>query len=135
MLRVGLLLYLMLVTASGPFVCCCLAVEVGDAIAQERRESSGCCSQHAPSNKEIPSKCPKPPCPCKEASYDPNAGRTSDSAEILNDLRQQVSVGTFALVATGASVDVAAETGIPPNLAFTFLDSRDILRAIHGLRC
>jgi len=135
MIRVGLLLYLMLVTAAGPAVCCCLAVRVGDIVANEAGDAKGCCPAHAPTKKETPSKCPHPPCPCKEVGYDPNIGKMSDQTEILTDLRQQLSIGAFAPFVTPPSVSVHPEAEIPPNLAFTFLDGRGILRAIHGLRC
>lgn len=135
MIRVGLLLYLMLVIAAGPAVCCCLAVQVGDIVAKEASGPEGCCPKHVPTNKETPSKCPNPPCLCKENCYDPNVGRLADSAEILKNLRHQESIEGIAAFAVAASVDVRADAAVPPNLAFTFLESIDILRAIHGLRC
>lgn len=134
MIRVGLLLYLMLVTAAGPAVCCCLAVRVGDIVAKERGDAKGCCPAHAPTKKETPNKCPSPLCPCKEVGYNPNVGKTSDQAEILIDLRQHTSIEAFTPFVTPPSVDAHPETDVPRNLAFTFLDGRGILRAIHGLR-
>ena len=134
MIRVGLLLYLMLVTAAGPAVCCCLAVQVRDIVAKGG-DAKGCCPAHAPKKKESPSKCPNPLCPSKEVGYNPNIGKTSDQAEILIELRQQVSIGAFGPFVAPPSVSVHPDAEIPPNLAFTFLDGRGILRAIHGLRC
>lgn len=128
MIRVGLLLYLMLVTAAGPAVCCCLAVQVGDIVAKEGGDATRCCPGHAPTKKETPSKFPNPQCPCKEVGYNPNVGKTSDQMEILTDLRQQVSIGAFAPFVTPPSVDAHPEADAPSNLAFTFLDSRGILR-------
>lgn len=135
MVRLGLLLYLALMTATGPGLCCCLASQAVDILGKDTKPAHPCCPGHQPTNKETPSKYPSAPCPCQETRFDSNVGRTSERLDASVELRQQACVAFVSLLPTDSNSDGSNPTNRSGSAAPAFLDGKDILRALHILRC
>lgn len=146
MARVGLALYLMLTVAAGPCWCCCTAGRLFAFGEQSPRPR--CCDQHtatpgpqAPpqeSAPDNPSPAPHDSCPCRETRPEPVAFTASsqpspaDSARSLLDLQAAEVGGSFS----GGSPALAIHGQAPKEcVAFPFHDPREVLRALHILRC
>ena len=132
MIRFGLFLYLMLATAAGPGLCCCVADRLGNMPAKET-PTKKCCRNHHDGKKEAPAKDPSAACPCKQDRVSPNPVLTMERGDGLGYSSFQFAsvLGLSALKAPVTDVNTAT----PRNLAFSNLDAREVLRAIHVLRC
>ena len=147
MTRIGLTLYLVLSTAVGPSLCCCLP---GDLLALWTSSArQGCCGHHAASHSHRPAKttqapgtpspAPEKDCPCKESQPQPVVLTPSE--------KSQDSESTRSLIAANwAAVDVSLLHAAPLNLltqaetkgrcfAFPFRGARDVLSVLQVLRC
>lgn len=152
MVRIGLTLYLMLATVAGPWLCCCTA---GDFPAPLSRKPSApsaprpCCghekspSGHSALDEEqapgrpVPA-APHGPCPCKEgrqslsAAVPPEASPGGESGGPMAGL-YPFEAGAFLVSWSTDPGDKGVGSGEPTT--FPFSSCRDILRALHVLRC
>ena|SRR5581483_1686386 len=136
MMRAGLLLYLMLATAVGPGLCCCLADGFG-SLPKKGTPKNSCCPKHDQGKEKFPAKSPSGPCscPCTEDRVSPNLPRTIDR----NDVFGQASFPFVFVVGIPSAQPLIVDANIagtnPRNLPFTCLSAQEILRAIHVLLC
>ncbi|MBI2806264.1 MAG: hypothetical protein HYX68_14895 [Planctomycetes bacterium] len=132
MIRVGLFLYLIVATAAGPGMCCCFADGFGSLLTKGKSTKS-CCPKHDHSQKQAPAKSPSAPCPCQEDRVSPNPAWTVERSDVFG----AVSFLLVSMQALPPSQLLMADysTTSPRNFAFTCLSSKDILRAVHVLRC
>jgi hypothetical protein len=149
MVRIGLTLYLVLSIAVGPSLCCCLP---GDLLALCTSASSArhhCCghpscdrdhSSKKPSDVPgDPSPAPHRHCPCKEASPELLvflAPEHSSGAEEgrFPDSSRSIEAGWFLLSVNPLSLPTQGQLPTQP-ITGSWHDPRDILRALHILRC
>lgn len=147
MVRIGLTLYLVLSTAVGPSLCCCLPVDVLALWIPSARQK--CCGHHAASHSHrpvkptqapgTPSPAPERDCPCKEGEPQPVLLTPSEKAQAPESAHsltspKWVSVGALLLSAAPLHLLTQAETQ-GGCFAFPFGGSRDILNAFQVLRC
>lgn len=145
MFRTGLAIYLALVTAAGPWLCCC-TVRDALAVAVPAHESAkaGCCHRHAPAKAHThaeeprsPAKPPLPNCPCQD-EREPQAVALPDSAAAGPDVRlggndtDPLDLPPPSACCFAASDPAAAR---PPGGGTPFVTSRDLLCVFHILRC
>lgn len=152
MARVGLTLYLMVAAAAGPWLCCCT---VGHLFAlcpaPQQKPSAGhrCCGHHeagrghpntTPSaTPGRPSPAPHGSCPCKEnqpaplVSTVPAPSSGAEQERILLP-RHSVEAGRLLLPAICLASHTQGQS-LWGSMTCPFRDSRDILRALHILRC
>jgi hypothetical protein len=139
MVRIGLTLYLMLSTAVGPALCCCLP---GDFLALCLPASSvrhSCCGYHAGRTEQspgTPSPGPQKDCPCKKDQPQPvvfTPTHQSAASEYTRPLMlpQGTVVGDCLL---GAAHFVQGHAPREP-ISYPYHNSRDLLRALRILRC
>ena len=153
MLRSGLCLYLTLVTAAGPCLCCCRTLDrfsprTTPATKPEQTpqpENAGCCchQKQPPLPAETPAKdCPVPPrspngpsCPCQEHNAQPVALTSSvaETDQMLPAVHGLLSLpdGLHTLLTAGCPVLQA----LAGQCSSPFLTGPDMLRALHILRC
>jgi hypothetical protein len=155
MLRTGLLVYLILSMLPGPWLCCCTlrhrAASPRQAVSAQPSQpiSPGprsCCYHHtAPTSRQTEGRAApvqRPadpaPCPCRQRSSQPAVLPAADSS-----LTQQ-SLAAHAPTFGAAASDVLLPTAQPPGEAqpgprfgadLPCQTGRDILRALHILRC
>ena len=152
MVRIGLTLYLTLVTAAGPGLCCCslgrLFVSPSADTTAPLAPHTCCCGQYeAPSENPpagdeyaLDSHVPPPPdgpCSCREGRGDLSALATQirpagESGDPLAGLYPLESEKTF----TASHLEPQDEgevTGEP--IAFPYYSPRGVLRALHILLC
>lgn len=132
MIRLGLFLYLLLVTAAGPGACCCLADGIGTLLTKDSRKKS-CCPNHGSEKKESPSKSPTRPCPCKEDRVGPISVWTIDKGRLFTPSVWQFDSACGSLSTAFTISELNANAG--GNLRFTYLTGHELLRATHVLRC
>lgn len=155
MFRIGLTTYLMLVTLAGPSWCCCSATRLFALLAhppqgerpQPAHSRHSCChsqshpteghSQGLPGNGHQKSEGPACPCcPCSQHCSDPVISLPADpeSAGYGLTFRLNTCQDLVETVAALPTVDGATQASreCPPS---PFLSARDILRALHILRC
>jgi hypothetical protein len=148
MARFGLMLYLTLATAAGPWFCCCTGVkllalfaEMGRMVGAEQKKLSCCCGDHKGNCSHPPSESapPSQPCTCPATNPQPATTEDSDDASFVQPSRfhsPSESAGNSAPLpldidlAEGALLRACKEP-----LASPFADGRDILCALHILRC
>jgi hypothetical protein len=152
MLRLGLALYLVFSTAVGPSLCCCLPGDLLALFNSAKQTSSAhhrscghpACDRDHPSKKSKgvpgdPSPAPHRPCPCKEACPEPlvflAAGHAS-GAEYGRSLEapRSIEAGWFLLPASSMILPAQGQLPTQP-ITCSWHDPRDILRALHILRC
>jgi hypothetical protein len=152
MFRIGLAIYLMLVTLVGPWLCCCTAarVTVGllrstaarPAAADDTRPA--CCRHHSAerpqvaadenSHRESPR---KPGCPCGQDLNRTVSGLETESARQLQ-LAPAVPNPTDIVTLPNAILATSAEgSALAPRerRALPFWSASDLLRVLHLLRC
>ena len=150
MVRIGLSLYLMLAAAAGPCLCCCTTERLAALFAFPTKQTShvGCCGQHhaakrsqnhrapeqRPSDQDPPS---RSPCPCQEdgsrqvVAVDPELGRQVQSRSSFQGQVEPL----FALPIL-LSLSSDGDRQVPgKGETLPFLTGRDILCALHILRC
>ena len=157
-LRLGLTVYLMLATVAGPAFCCCLpghfaalwtAASAKHSESQRTCSCPACCHEQAPSEPSrqdvaLPSRGQSnhpndSQCPCKSAGAQAYAvvSINSVAAKQLQQLggseRAADLVGSLGTVASGPTIQGIA-LGCDCLIA-PFQTPRDMLRALHILRC
>jgi hypothetical protein len=128
-----------------PWLCCCLAAQVGKAVSPAVVESKPqaaapqCCCCHekeqAPVSQEpAPMQPAKPECPCEKEQYlVQTAGIASaSSAQIQFELNLPVMLPPAPVTVFSEVVPAALQ---PDGAVFPFLDARDYLNRCHFLRC
>lgn len=149
MARLGLALYLMLVIAAGPWLCCCSVGHSPKPVPATALPPSGpgaCCGHDhapagpAPDDSGLDSSVPVPhaPCPCQDRQKGPStlimSERASgpESGESIGGVGPSQDGTLFAARLPGLHASRGAREG---PIAFPFSAPRDILRALHVLRC
>lgn len=144
MLRLAVTAYLTFVAFIGPGLCCCTAMRLADGMQcrQERQhehKSHACCHPKPVSGDgQRPSHNDRPPhCPCNDHRATPVALVASDG--LLADLIKTGQVVGF-MMPSMAVLDVDLSIDGTPTFAPApgddgTLFGRDILRALHMLRC
>lgn len=153
MMRLGLAVYLMLTTAVGPWFCCCAASRILKLCTTSepgRPAGHSCCGAHAPSpghrstgQEQGPapsSPSPLGSCPCKEGRSQPVVFATSERSSAVELVRLLTALpsaekGGLLLPASFVLSGYATAQTATECLAFPFHDCRDILTALHVLRC
>jgi hypothetical protein len=152
MVRVGLLVYLIVATAAGPWLCCCTAAHFAalhtpatpqPAAARGEEPVPSCCShKHAASAAKGIAIEPAPPaersCACKDAR--PSAAVPAAEPTASAGRPRPLDLPAFA---DGALPVLHAEVCVPDLsaqrsaacAAFPVRGCRDILHALHVLRC
>ena len=132
-MRVGVILYLIVASAVGPWLCCCSAASLPPPDAAAPTHAPSCCAPEA-AKSDTPSDpplTPAPPCSCQhERQPGLLAGtetpRASDGfAASLDTVNSATAESHAARIATEA-------TGVNPC---SWDDPRDILHLLHILRC
>jgi hypothetical protein len=147
MVRIGFTLYLVVSTAVGPSLCCCLPGDLLALCTSSARHR--CCGHHAATRRhqqakteqprETPAPAPQKDCPCKAVEPQPAAltpSHPSPASEYTRSsmLPHGASVGVPLLGA--AHLTPHSPVQAPGQcITFPFLSSREILRALHILRC
>ena len=145
-IRIGLSVYLMLVTLAGPWLCCCqlprLSARFVAMMRNDQAKPAGnnhsCCQHRVPvKDSQSPANPGDPSCPCQGTRLEtPALVLESEGARQLDrDLNSQVVDllgGDFlpGTVALSAALNLVFSTASPP-----FFTGRDILSALHILRC
>lgn len=144
MTRIGLALYLVLSSAVGPSLCCCLP---GELLALYTSSACHrCCDYHttSPSHRPAkpteapgtPSPAPQNDCPCKESQPQPVV-LTPVEWDPAAQYTRSLMVSQWATVGDSLLAAVPLTQGQAPreSISCPFRDSRDMLRALHILRC
>jgi hypothetical protein len=150
MVRIALALYLVLTTAVGPLLCCCLPGSIFafcGSDTQPRSAHHRCCGRHAANHrhqsaKEAPGK-PSPArqdnCPCRKGQADQvlfaENERSSSATHLRSSLIPQITDGDFFLYPSELS-GLHLQTQAPSQcISFPFCSSQDMLRALCVMRC
>ncbi len=158
MLRIGLSMYLVLATAAGPGLCCCLPARLltellasrssgSEQVAGASHQSCGCHHDHgavphghkSPSPDQDKPGCPDcPSCPCKQPGLDTSL--PPQDAEQLNNVLVRSFLDVPAGLAPAAPLTCfvflcVAPPGWGDGTALPFLSARDYLATLHILRC
>ncbi len=139
MIRVVLNLYLVLVIAAGPWLCCCTAAQVTSWFGpapQAAGPACGCCPEEA-DDRERPadegSKAPARPCPC-EGQRLPVLAASPDfsGSEVKSSAASDAGAVAFAEPKAAAPIlsDAPERSDALPRMS-----GRTLLRALHILRC
>ena len=145
-------IYLMLVALAGPGLCCCTTMRLWAKCSHQRQPGHaenqaepashrGCCHHHS-TGKSSPQ--PQPPhdspaCPCKEHRSIPVALLATDldfanqfkpSQAFQGLMEMATSVPTAAMLSANGTAQLPGE-----GLSSPYLTPRDMLRALHILRC
>lgn len=149
-MRLALALYLMIVTAAGPWACCCTLARLATKLSAKSTsdaapaESHSCCKQKAPrvpSPEEHDRKDPgRSDCPCKQAG-DCSSHLIATSHDESRDATLRVLAGAAASlfspefsVLTGAAHAALPSSGAPRG-SLSSLSKDDLLHVHHMLRC
>jgi hypothetical protein len=149
MARTGLALYLVLSTAVGPSLCCCLPDDLFSLCTAPKEPSSAhrhCCGHDAAHHRhraanttqapDMPTPAAQRDCPCKEDQPQPVAFELSGNLSPLEAARC-LMVSHWTIVGVPVLGDVLLTQGKAPreSISCPFCNSRDILSALHILRC
>lgn len=152
MARIGLTLYLMVATAASPWLCCCTAGQLPGPLSSSTPEPPAphtCCGhgvapsgQPAANDEQVPDSpppaAPHGPCPCVKGLRNlsllavPERTAGVEQGGPFSSLCP-FEVGTFITVNSLDLGDQGKAPGEP--ISFPFYGPRDILRALHILRC
>ena len=147
MIRIGLSVYLMLATLAGPWLCCCQLSRLSARFVALLRidktkpaeSNHSCCQHRLPVKDSQPRKHPDAPsCPCQGTRQEAPALvllESEGARQLDRDLNSQVVDllgGDFlpGTVAFSAALNLVFSTASLP-----FVTGRDILSALHILRC
>lgn len=144
MLRLAVTAYLTFVAFVGPGLCCCTAVRLADEMqcrqgGQAERRSQACCRRSSSDDDgQRPSQNERPPhCPCDEHRTISGA-LLADAGQTVQPNKWENAFGFLPLwVAACDAVDSVDGTrlSVPAPGDDGALFGRDILRALHLLRC
>ena len=144
MFRIGLSVYLMFATLTGPWLCCCQPPRLSARFvsflrndkAKPAESSHSCCQHHVPVKDAQPTNPPKaPPCPCQgnrpalvllksDVTSQLHRDSNAQAVDLLdNDSLCAVVMPSFGLMLTSCPLSSPVHTG------------RDILSFLHILRC
>lgn len=146
MARIGLTLYLIIVTLAGPWLCCCASVRWITSLSTPATTLAAprtCCgrvnrdAESKPSkkpNREQKSPTPLAPCSCERGQSlivlaDGGIGRVDLQAEQFDTIELGGGFSTISATVFGAS-NIFHRPAHFPNLT-----ARDILRALSIIRC
>jgi hypothetical protein len=161
MMRIGLSVYLILVTLAGPALCCCslrgltkFATQPADRAGRQTSaepppatppEDGGCCCCHhqkpaptpkPPKSDDPPLRQPTDPCPCRHHASQPALPSSqADSAAPWLFSPVFLALLSFAPVALAGSVADGLTGAAVSSAGRPFLTAQDMLRAHHLLRC
>ncbi len=146
MLRIAVSLYLMFAALVGPGLCCCTFTRLwtsqshGQQVAQTERQVPSCCRhcREVPPSREQPTQPEKPPCPCKSNQGTATAILPSHSEAGGNQYSADLVQKLVAVTNVPPCTNLTAATALhqSPDLGMSgFLDSQDMLRALHILLC
>lgn len=146
MLRLAVTAYLTVVSATGPWVCCCTASRIAALLDSRSGKTSAprrCCGHHtgqsrAPKHDHVPG----PEAPCCPCPLDPSRSPAAALGSYEPTKQFEAREAERASSAPFLSPDVdpcsgrTCPQGTPRGLsALPFLTADDILRAFHILRC
>lgn len=148
MSRITVAAYLMVVTAAGPWACCCTATRLSALLrhattsrSHSAPPSRACCGHHGhPGGTSKDRQAPeRPRCPCREQSFG-SAEALRPTAEAADQLQHRhlssVPFGIPELLTAGPRPPHSEGALDRPGLsALPFLTTDDLLRALHILRC
>ena len=149
MVRIGLLLYLILSAVVGRSLCCCLPSDLLGICNPAKQSASAChrcCADHAAhhdsrpiTSKQAPrSSAPSPErdCPRKQDQAQPVALASSEKVSASEGTRS-LMVPHWAMVGilVLGAVPLGQKQMATRSICCPFRNSRDILRALHILRC
>ena len=147
MIRIGLSVYLMLVTLAGPWLCCCqlprLSAQFMALMRSSKMEAPGgnhsCCQHHAPAKKsEQPVHPGVPSCPCRGTDAEAPALvllESEGARQLDRDLNSQAVDLLDGASLSGTVVPSFTLMLTSPTLSSPVLTGRDILSSLHILRC
>ncbi len=144
MLRIGLSVYLMLATLTGPWLCCCqlprmsarFVAHLRNKQAKPTEDHPSCCQHRVPVKDSQPTNPPKAPsCPCQGnrpalvlLESDPARQLQRDSSAQTLDLLDYDFLSGAVILSVGLMQTSSSQS--PPVLT-----GRDILSSLHILRC
>jgi hypothetical protein len=146
MIRVVLAVYLALVSAVGPWACCCAPARLASRLfAPSSPGASPCCGHKASADRpaQAPAPCRdgprsplRPGCPCKEgpvleAVLPPSSGDTAAAALRLTGEWPSAPAGP----GLGSPLPAGGPAAWPWFAAPPFLSTHDLLCVHHVLRC
>jgi hypothetical protein len=132
-MKAAVTIYLVLATLAGPWLCCCTAAQVAPRpSAADQPSASCCCAPEAaePLSEQSPV-VPHKPCSCNDETLPAVVAAPVDSTVLLpaeDRLQIDGAGGTDDGVLTPRTAPQSPCSAFP-------LDSRDILRLLHILRC
>jgi hypothetical protein len=142
MLRLGVVIYLISVTAAGPWVCCCTATRLAahllasSSAAPAPRPASECCCCHhdqaeQPDSSPAQPHPPGSPCPCRDAGGTVASAAAPSADRIAPDHLSQAHtlLPAFFPCAGAPQANSALEPALP------FWTSGDLIHVCHHLRC
>jgi hypothetical protein len=157
MLRVGLSISLILSMVPGPWLCCCTAARLVSAAglgrpsarpgaADPARQHDCCCCCHQTASpvrdkavvpqRDGPAPA-RPTCPCRQRQFDlvslpPAQGAAGRLPLLMHDTQGAPAAPAFSGCVSALS---SYQEGREAERNLPFLTARDILRALHILRC
>lgn len=147
MFRIGLSVYLMLVTLAGPWLCCCqlprLSARFIALMRLDKAKPAGsihsCCQHRLPVKDSQPPAHPTDPsCPCQGTHQETPALvllESEGARQLDRDLNAQ-AVGMLDCDSfSGVYSPLAALTLTSSALPSSVLSGRDLLSTLHILRC
>jgi hypothetical protein len=148
MIRVALAAYLALMSAFGPWACCCAPARLASGLFSPGRPSAPSCCRHKASSaghaQQAPGRCPgapqspsRPACPCKEgqaveAAVLPAPAEDTTGAPARMVAERLIPAG---LPGAGPSLHAGGHAAWPAVAGRPFLSTHDLLCAHHVMRC
>jgi hypothetical protein len=152
MIRVVVALYLMAVTALGPWLCCCTATRLTARFFSKANSAAQpaplpappCCCHHGQADKGQPDStdhpgCPQTPgCPCKQGPSNEVAALPTGADEPVETSYRLAAGERLPVPCLHAHDLLAPEVASPATRDATslpFLSTHDLLRVLHIMRC
>ena len=142
MVRIGLTICLIFVTAAGPWLCCCTAAQMAALASRSNRPANqvpvSCCCDTAASAEDQARESPSSPerhCPCQEGR--PTAAVAALAKPVVSgEYETSAAALSFAVVPVDGLHAVAVSgASVKPTTVWPFLSGRDLLSRCHILRC
>ena len=142
MFRSGLLLYLVLTSAVGPW-CCPFATQLIQAATPsfhhgEEKTANNCCQgKDSPTSNHSSDVPGKTLCKCNESRMGPTTTRSCGLDVFSREYKSSVEIGIVisAFEMSRIGLVLFAECENPRNTIFSFMEGQDILRASQILLC